>query len=85
MPDGTAVLESLSFNDQTIHGSTLGLGVMLLFFFFSAIVVLEVNRLKFMKLGHVGGNMKNFDDTEASEPAQKTKMVLEINSERVSP
>eukprot|EP01040_Poterioochromonas_malhamensis_P000564 gene564-604_t len=85
LPDGTAVLESLSFNDQTIHGSTLGLGVMLLFFFFSAIVVLEVNRLKFMKLGHVGGNMKNFDDNEASEPSQKTKMVLEINSERLSP
>jgi hypothetical protein len=67
LPDGEAVLKSLSFDEQNLRQAVLGLGVMLMFFLFSAILILELNRMRFMPMGHVGSKMKNLKDENDDE------------------
>jgi hypothetical protein len=61
------VLKSLSFDEQNLRQAVLGLGVMLMFFLFSAILILELNRMRFMPMGHVGSKMKNLKDENDDE------------------
>jgi hypothetical protein len=60
---GNDVLELMSFSKQDLRQSVLGLAIMFLFFLFSAIGLLELDRLKFMKLGHVGSKQRNRVDS----------------------
>jgi hypothetical protein len=84
-------LKSLSFDEQTINESVLGLGVMLMFFFFGAMIILEINRMHFMKLGHVGYKMKSINEDDpnqvsASKGSERVlKGALEMSSEPISP
>jgi len=63
------VLESLSFQHQNLRQAVLGLGVMLMFFLFGAIFILELNRMRFMPIGHVGSKMKHLTEDEKDENA----------------
>eukprot|EP01031_Cornospumella_fuschlensis_P032511 gene32511-39307_t len=55
---GDAVLKNLSFDKQTINEAVLGLGMVLAFSFFAAIVLLDRNRLTFLPLNHEGSKHK---------------------------
>jgi hypothetical protein len=76
LPDGDAVLQSLSFDKQTINEAVLGLGCMLMFFFFGAMFILQMNQISFLSLGHIGSKMKsiNENDEERSSPQHPIKM-----------
>ena len=52
---GEEVLDSLSFGGDTIGDACFGLGMVFLGFMVAAVVALDQNRKRFMKLGHVGG------------------------------
>jgi hypothetical protein len=77
LPDGDAVLSSLSFDKQTINEAVLGLGCMLMFFFFGAMVILQINQITFLSLGHIGSKMKNLNenDEERSSPQHPVKVA----------
>lgn len=80
VPDGETVLRNLSFDNESLSQATLGLGVMLLIFLFSALTFLEVFRMKFMPLGHVGYQYQQLMQSSNSSDGNGNGIISNGNS-----
>lgn len=63
---GEAVLQSLSFERQTLRGSVLGLSMILVISMVSAVVLLDRNRLTFLPLNIEGSKHRMLSEKLAS-------------------
>lgn len=84
VPDGETVLRNLSFDNESLSQATLGLGVMLLIFLLSALTFLEVFRMKFMPLGHVGYQYQQLMQRSNSSDGNGNGIISNGNSSKSS-
>jgi hypothetical protein len=62
---GKEILQTLSFNGQTIGDAVFGLGMILIGFLVSAVAILELSQLTYMPLGYVGKTHAKFPESES--------------------
>jgi len=59
---GSEILSTLSFQGETVGDAVFGLGMLLIGFLVSAVVILDLSRLTYMRLGHIGSMTVKYPD-----------------------
>jgi ABC-type multidrug transport system ATPase subunit/ABC-type multidrug transport system permease subunit len=76
LQSGTEVINSLSFNNEDLRQSVLGLGCCLVIFLLAAIMFLELNRLTFLPLGHSGFKFRGV--TQQQTPTAPMQSIVPV-------
>ena len=75
---GDAVLSRLSFGGKTVNDACFGLGMVLIGFTVSALVILDRNGIRYLRLGHIGSKQRRF------KTSQESAAVVSIDRRSVS-
>lgn len=71
---GNDVISSLSFQDQSLGRSILGLGCCTMVFLLLAVFFLMNNRLTFLPMNHVGRNIRGLQCKDESDTSEKQSL-----------